>query len=104
MDMNKVTILAIAAAVVLASPVFAQESAMTLGEGQAILIAPNGTVHKSNSEVSDTKHDAAVAQGAREVSRGTVFYRHEGKLYGMSCVGSYIGGWEQGYPGTENFC
>ena len=77
---------------------------MTLGEGEAILIAPNGTVHKSNSEVSATKHDAAVAQGAQEVSRGTVFYRHEGKLYGMSCVGSYIGGWEQGYPGTENLC
>jgi hypothetical protein len=104
MDMNKMTMLAIAAAGVLASPVFAEESAMTLGEGEAIMITPNGTVHKSNSEVSATKHDAAVAQGAREISRGTVFYRHEGKLYGITCVGSFIGGWEQGYPATENVC
>jgi hypothetical protein len=104
MDMNKVTMLAITAAVVLASPVFAEERAMTLGEGEAILITPNGTVHKSNSEVSATNHDAAIAQGAREISRGTVFYRHEGKLYGMSCVGASIGGWEQGYPGTADLC
>jgi hypothetical protein len=104
MDMNKIAMFAIAGAVVVALPVFAEESAMTLGEGEAIMISPNGTMHKSNSKVSAAKHDAAVAQGAEEVSRGTVFYMHEGKFYRMSCVGSSIGGWEQGYPGTGNLC
>jgi hypothetical protein len=27
---------------------------------------------------------------------------HAGKLYGGMCT--YIGGWKQGYPGTENSC
>jgi hypothetical protein len=104
MDMNKMTIIAIAVAVVVASPVLAEESATALGEGEAIMISPSGTVHKSDSKVSGTKHDAAVAQGAEEVSRGTVFYKHEGRLYSMKCAGPYIGAWEQGYPGTENLC
>jgi hypothetical protein len=103
-DMNKMTMLAIAVPVVVAAPVFALESAMTFGKGEAILISPDGTVHKSNSKVSAAKHNAARAQGAGEVSRGTVFYKHEGKLYGVSCVGPYIGGWKQGYPGTEKYC
>jgi hypothetical protein len=104
MDMNKMTIVAIAVAVVVASPVLAEESPTALGEGEAIMISPSGTVHKSDSKISGTKHDAAVAQGAEEVSRGTVFYKHEGKLYSMRCVGPSIGAWEQGYPGTENLC
>jgi hypothetical protein len=104
MDMIKMTMIAIAVAVVVASPVFAEESATALGEGEAILISPNGSVHKSDSKVSGTKHDAAVAQGAEEVSRGTVFYKHEGKLYSIRCVGPNIGAWEQGYPGSENLC
>lgn len=102
--MNKMTIIAIAVAVVVGSPVLAEKRATALGEGEAILISPSGTVHKSDSKISGTKHDAAVAQGAEEVSRGTVFYKHEGKLYSMKCVGPYIGGWKQGYPGTENVC
>jgi hypothetical protein len=101
--MFKITMLAIAAAAVVA-PVFAQEGTMTLGEGEALLISPNGNVHKSSTKVSDTKHESALARGAKEISRGTVFYRHGGKLYGMSCAGPDIGGWEQGYPGTENMC
>ena len=102
--MNKMTMIAIAVAVVVASPVFAEESATALGEGEAILISPNGTVQKLDSKVSGAKHDAAVARGAEEASRGAMFYKHEGKLYGMKCAGQYIGGWEQGYPGTENAC
>jgi hypothetical protein len=104
MDMSKITIIAMAAAVIVASPVLADESPTALGEGEAIMISPSGTVHKSDSKVSGPKHDAAVAQGAEEVSGGTMFYKHEGKLYSMKCVGSYIGAWEQGYPGTENLC
>jgi hypothetical protein len=103
-DMSKLTMLAAAAAVVVASAVFAQESATPLGEGEAIMIGPDGTVHKSNTKVSAAHHEAAIAQGATEVPRATVFYKHEGKLYNVRCAGRYIGGWEQGYPGTKNFC
>jgi hypothetical protein len=81
MDMNKMTMLAVAVAVVVASPVFAQESAMALGDGEAILISPDGTMRKSNIKVSPTMHDAAMAQGAEEVSRAHVLYMREGKLY-----------------------
>jgi hypothetical protein len=102
--MNKMTMLAIAVAVIVDSPVVAQERAMALGEGEAILISPDGTMHKSNSKVSAAKHGAAMVQGAEEVSRGQVLYMHEGKLYRMSCVGPSIGAWEQGYPGTGNLC
>jgi hypothetical protein len=102
--MNKITLLAIAVTGVIASAVFAEESTIPLGDGEAILISPNGTVHKSNAKVSTANHEAALAKGAKEVSRGTVIYKHEGKLYSLSCVGSDIGGWEQGYPGTENNC
>ena len=102
--MNTITMPAIAVALVIASPVFAEESTLPFGEGEAIMISPNGTVQKSNTKVSDEKHRAALTKGANEISRGTVFYRHEGKLYSVSCVGSAIGGWKQGYPGTENEC
>jgi hypothetical protein len=103
-DMSKLTMLALAAAVVVAPAVFAEESAMPLGEGDAILISPDGTLHKSNTKVSAAQHEAALARGATEVSRGTMFYKHEGKLYSANCAGRYIGGWKEGYPGTEKFC
>ena len=44
--MRKVTLVATATALVIA-PAFAQESKMTLGEGEAVLIGPDGTMHKS---------------------------------------------------------
>jgi hypothetical protein len=103
-DMNKITLLAIAVTGVFASAAFAEESTIPFGDGEAILISPNGTVHKSNTKVSATNHEAALAKGAKEISRGMVIYKHEGKLYSMNCVGSEIGGWEQGYPGTEDEC
>jgi hypothetical protein len=45
-----------------------------------------------------------MAQGAAEVPQSMAFYKHEGKLYSVRCTGRYIGGWEQGYPGTDKFC
>ena len=42
--------------------------------------------------------------GAREVSRGRAFDRHDGSLFTVRCVGTYIGGWTEGYPGSENAC
>jgi hypothetical protein len=102
--MNKITLLAIAVTGVISSAVFAEESTIPFDDGEAILVTPNGTVHKSNTKVSLAEHEAALAKGAKELSRGAVIYRHEGKLFSMSCVGSYIGGWKQGYPGTENDC
>src|SRR5689334_10352973 len=74
--MFKIAMLA-TAAVIVAAPVFAQGSKIALGEGEAVMISPDGTVHKSNTKVSGAKHEAALAKGANEISRGTVFYRHE---------------------------
>jgi hypothetical protein len=101
--MYKITMLAIAAAAVVA-PAFALERMTTLGEGEAVLISPNGDVHRSSTKVSDEKHKSALVKGAKEIPQGMVFYRYGGKLYGVTCTGSSIGGWEQGYPGTENMC
>ena len=101
--MRNVALVATATALVFA-PVFAQESKMTLGEGEAVLVGPDGTMHKSNTTISDAHHRAALAKGANEISHSTVFYRYGGKLYNVSCVGPYIGGWNQGYPNTENVC
>ena len=101
--MRKVTLLATATALVV-SPVFAQESKMTLGEGEGVLIGPDGSMHKSNTPISEAEHRAALAKGAHEISNGTAFYRYGGNLYNVSCVGPYIGGWKQGYPNTENVC
>jgi hypothetical protein len=42
-------------------------------------------------------------EASSEVSRGRAF-DHGGKLFGVSCVGAYIGGWTEGYPGTQNAC
>ena len=102
--MNRITLLAIAITGAIASAVFAEESTLPLGDGKAILISPNGTVHKSNTKVSTAEHEAALAKGAKELSRGAVIYKHEGKLYSLSCIGPDTGGWEQGYPGTKNSC
>jgi hypothetical protein len=93
-----------AAAAMVGLPSLAQESKMTLGEGEAVLISPDGTVHKSNTRISDANHEAAVAKGANEVSQGTVFYRRGGKLFNVMCTGTYIGGWKEGYPSTEYVC
>ena len=97
--MNKITIVATGAiAVVVASPILAQQPPMNLDEGEAILISPKGTVHKSNTKVSATKHQGAVAKGAKEVTRGTVFYRHAGKLYMQVNTTEDNSDWEEGYP------
>ena len=102
--MNRITLLAIAVTGAIAPAVFAEEGTPPLGEGEAILVRPNGTVHKSNTKVSDASHEAALAKGANDISLGALIYKHEGKLYSMRWVGSGVGGWEQGYPGTENNC
>jgi hypothetical protein len=102
--MKKIALLAIAVTGVISSAAFAEESTIRFDDGDAILVSPNGTVLRSNTKVSRAQHEAAIAQGAKELSRGAMIYRHEGRLYGMNCVGSYIGGWEQGRPGTENNC
>jgi hypothetical protein len=102
--MNKITLLAMAVTGVISSAAVTAEGTIPFDDGESILISPNGTVHKSNTRVSAAEHEAALAKGAREIARGATIYRHDGKLYSMSCVGSYIGGWKQGYPGTEYTC
>jgi hypothetical protein len=102
--MNKITLLAIALTGVISSAAFAEEGTIPFENGEAILISPNGTVHKSNTKFSTADHEAALANGAKELSRGAMIYKHERKLYGSGCPGSYIGGWKQGYPGTNNDC
>jgi hypothetical protein len=101
--MFKIMLFATAAALAV-TPVLAQEGRMALGEGDAVMISPDGAVHRSNVKVTGAKHDAAVAKGASEISGGTVLYKHGGKLFRVSCKGTDIGAWEQGYPGTENLC
>jgi hypothetical protein len=101
--MFKITLFA-TAAVLVVTPVLAQEGRMALGEGEAVLISPDGAMHHSNVKVSDARHQAAVAKGASERSGGTVLYRHGGKLFSVRCTGTDIGAWEEGYPGTENMC
>jgi hypothetical protein len=102
--MKKVALLAIALTGIISSAAFAQENTIPLENGDAILISPNGTVQKLNTRMSSADHEAAPARGARELSRGATIYMHDGKLYGSDCVGPYIGGWKNGYPGTENDC
>jgi hypothetical protein len=57
--------------------------AATMGEGEAIMLHPKGTVHKSNVKVSSAQHEAAMKKGAREIKAGSVIYRQGGKLYLM---------------------
>jgi hypothetical protein len=101
--MFKITLFATAAALAV-TPVLAQEGRMALGEGDAVLISPDGAMYRSNVRISDAKHNAALAKGANEISGGTVLYRHGGKLFSMRCTGTDIGAWKEGYPGTENLC
>jgi hypothetical protein len=102
--MKKITLLAIAVTGIISSAAFAEESTLSFENGEAILVTPNGPVQKSNIKVSTADHEAALARNGKELSRGTTIYKHERKLYSSNCLGSYIGGWEQGYPGTENDC
>jgi hypothetical protein len=56
----------------------------TVGEGEAVMIGPNGQrLHKSKVKVSAAQHEAAMKKGAREVKPGTVLYKQGGKLYLM---------------------
>ena len=57
--------------------------ATTMGEDEAIMLQPKGSVHKSNVKVSAAVHEAAVKKGAREIKAGSVIYRHGGKVYLM---------------------
>jgi hypothetical protein len=68
---SKVMMLATAGALVIA-PAFAQESAMNLKEGEAIMVTPKGTVHKATKTVEGARHEAALKAGAKEVAGGTV--------------------------------
>jgi hypothetical protein len=97
--MSKVIMYAAVAAMVV-GPLFAQESKMNLGEGDSIFIHPDGSLHKLPTQFSAENHDSAIANGAEEISRDLIFYRHGGKLYRVNCT--YIGEWKQGYPGTGN--
>jgi hypothetical protein len=50
--MFKITLFATAAVLVI-TPVLAQEGRMALGEGEAVLISPDGAMYRSNVKVSD---------------------------------------------------
>jgi hypothetical protein len=53
----------------------------SLNEGEAIYVGKSGTVHKSNTNVTAAKHQAALARGATELSRPAVIYQHAGRMY-----------------------
>jgi hypothetical protein len=55
--------------------------ATTMEEGDAIMLHPKGTVHKSHVKVTAAQHEAALRKGAREIKPGAVIYRQSGKLY-----------------------
>ena len=42
--------------------------------------------------------------GATELSRGRAFDRQGANVLTVGCVGTYIGSWTEGYPGTANAC
>jgi hypothetical protein len=65
--MIKITLLAIAVTGVISSAAFAEESMLPFDDGEPILISPDGTVHRSNTRVSAAEHEAALAQGAKEL-------------------------------------
>jgi hypothetical protein len=54
---SKIMMLVTATALV-CDPVFAQESAMDLKEGEAIMVTPKGTVHKATEMIEDARHEA----------------------------------------------
>jgi hypothetical protein len=55
--------------------------ATTLGEGEAIMLHPKGSVHKSNAKITAAQHEAALKKGAHEIKPGAVIYKQAGKLY-----------------------
>ena len=55
--------------------------AAKIEEGDAIMLHPKGTVHKSLVKVTAAQHKAALRKGAREIRPGAVIYRQSGKLY-----------------------
>jgi hypothetical protein len=57
-----------------------------------------------NVSTANDSHVGNRIDGSDELARGRLFDRHAGKLSDMSCVGGYIGGWTEGYPGTQNAC
>ena len=54
--------------------------------------------------VGNDAHIGDWVDGSRELARGRAFDRHGGNLFTVTCVGTYIGGWTEGYPGSENAC
>jgi len=40
-----------------------------------------GNIQKSNATVSDARHQAALAKGAKEASGDAIVYKHAGKMY-----------------------
>ena len=61
----------------------AKSKAVTqLGEGGAVWINPKtGKIQKSNTKVSTAKHQAVMAGGGKEIPRGAVIYKQNGKMY-----------------------
>lgn len=49
-------------------------------------------------------HIGNWTEDSSELSRGRMFDQPVGQLSNVSCVGEYIGGWTEGYPGTQNAC
>jgi hypothetical protein len=87
MSISKRAFVATSAAVLtgLSSTVIAQTKksteATTLGEGEAVMLHPKGTVHKSATKITAAQHEAAMKKGAREIKPGAVIYKQGGKLY-----------------------
>src|SRR5262245_49428842 len=53
-----------------------------LGEGDAVWLNPKtGNLQKSNAKISAAKHQAVLAGGGKEISRGAVIYKQGGKMY-----------------------
>jgi len=63
----------------------AQKKSQGLGkleEGDVMRVNPRtGSIQKSNTKVSATRHTAAMAKGAKEISPNAVIYKHNGKMY-----------------------
>ena len=53
-----------------------------LNDGEVVRInLKTSNIQKSNSTVSDARHQAALAKGAKEVSGNAIVYKHAGKMY-----------------------
>jgi hypothetical protein len=67
--------------------------------------ADGGHIYRSSqSHANPDRGPYPAFRGAAYHYRAVARHRgsHAGKLYGGNCT--YIGGWKQGYPGTENSC